>query len=232
MNKISLGYGSLNTVKWLALLLMIADHTNKYLFNGTLPMAFEAGRLCLPLFALVLAYNLSAPGSLQSGVHVRVIKRLVSFGILSSFPFIALGGLVSGWWPLNVLFTLAVIASVIFYLDGNMPHHKILAAVIFAVGGAMVEFWWPAILLGVASWYFFRSPSWCSMGFVILAFAGLSIINRNAWALAALPLFFFIARLRVNAPRAQWFFYSFYPFHLALIWAIRIPMRSAGYLFF
>jgi hypothetical protein len=45
--------GTVEALKWLALALMTGDHVNKYLFNGTLPFLFEAGRLALPIFVFV-----------------------------------------------------------------------------------------------------------------------------------------------------------------------------------
>nr|WEG85486.1 trbP [Escherichia coli] len=65
--------GTIEALKWLALLAMTGDHVNKYLFNGTLPYLFEAGRLALPLFVFVLAYNLARPGALdlQGGGALR-----------------------------------------------------------------------------------------------------------------------------------------------------------------
>ena len=57
--------GTIEGLKWLALVLMTGDHVNKYLFNATLPVLFEAGRIALPLFVFVLAYNLARPGTLD-----------------------------------------------------------------------------------------------------------------------------------------------------------------------
>ena len=62
MPRLTLTNGGAESLKWLALLLMVGDHLNKYLFNGTLPVLFEAGRICAPLFALVFAWNLARPG--------------------------------------------------------------------------------------------------------------------------------------------------------------------------
>ena len=56
-------------MKWLALVLMTGDYVNKYLFNGTLPRLFNAGRVTLPLFVFVLAYNLARPDTLERGVY-------------------------------------------------------------------------------------------------------------------------------------------------------------------
>ncbi|MGE4125505.1 MAG: TraX family protein [Pusillimonas sp.] len=103
--------GTVEALKWLALVLMTGDHVNKYLFNATLPVLFEAGRVALPLFVFVLAYNLARPGTLERGVYGRAMSRLTVFGALASVPFVALGGLAWGWWPLNVMFTLLVVTA-------------------------------------------------------------------------------------------------------------------------
>jgi len=103
--------GTIEALKWLALVLMIGDHINKYLLNDTVAWLYDAGRLTMPLFVFVLAYNLARPGALESGAYRRTMIRLAVFGALASPAFLALGGLVNGWWPLNILFTLVAVAS-------------------------------------------------------------------------------------------------------------------------
>lgn len=66
----------------------------------------------------------------------------------------------------------------------------------------------------------------------LLALASLWFINRNLWALAAVPLLLVASRLDLPMPRLRWAFYAYYPLHLAALWLIRIPMSKAGYLFF
>jgi hypothetical protein len=148
--------GTLEALKWLGMVLMTIDHVNKYLFNGTNVVAFAAGRLALPIFAFVLAYNLARPSALAHGVYVRTAVRLFVFGLLTTPPFIALGGLIGGVYPLNIMFTLLVATGVIFLIDSGRPVSAIVA---FLVGGALVEFWWPALGLCVALWRYARSPT-------------------------------------------------------------------------
>lgn len=224
--------GSVEALKWVALVLMTVDHVNKYLFNATLPIAFEVGRLCLPIFVTLLAYNLARPGAFERGAHVRTMLRLTAFGIIATVPFVALGGLAGGWWPLNVLFTLLLITGALYLVEKGGTTSFWLAAVLILVGGALVEFWWMAVALGLASWWFFKRPSWASAAAVVLACASLWIPNGNGWALAALPLIVAASRLDLRVPRLKWAFYAFYPAHLAALWLIRIPMSNAGYLFF
>ena len=90
-----LSSGTLEALKWLALLLMTLDHVNKHLLHASVPELFAAGRLALPLFGFVLGYNLARPGALASGGYSRTARRLAVFGSIATIPFIALGGL--GW---------------------------------------------------------------------------------------------------------------------------------------
>jgi hypothetical protein len=76
--------GTIEVMKWLVLLSMTSDHVNKYLFNETLPFLFEAGRVAMPLFVFVLAYNLARPGIYESGAYLRIMTRLTIFGLLSN----------------------------------------------------------------------------------------------------------------------------------------------------
>lgn len=100
------------------------------------------------------------------------------------------------------------------------------------VGGSSVEYWWPAVAFGLAVWSYTRRPSWAAAAVAVLACAALWFVNRNLWALAALPVLFLASRVDVRVPRLRWAFYAYYPLHLASLWLIRIPMSKAGYLFF
>lgn len=221
--------GTVEGLKWLGLLLMTGDHVNKYLFNGTLPFLFEAGRVAMPIFVFVLAFNLARPGQLERGVYQRAMKRLAVFGALASFPFIALGGLYAGWWPLNILFTLLALTATAYLIErGN----TVWAALVFMNVGAMVEYWWPALLFGLAVWSYARKPNLLAACGAVIACAALGFINGNMWALAVFPVLFAATFLDLRMPRLRWAFYAYYPLHLGALWLIRIPMSHAGYLFF
>ena len=62
--RLVLGDGTVEALKWLGLLFMTGDHVNKYLFAQKLPCLFELGRLAMPIFGFVLAYNLARSGAL------------------------------------------------------------------------------------------------------------------------------------------------------------------------
>ena len=63
-----------------------------------------------------------------------------------------------------------------------------------------------------------RRPSWLRLALWIGALASLYVINRNPWALAALPLIFAASQVKINVPRGRLGFYAYYPAHLAVIW--------------
>lgn len=225
----SYGDGALETLKLVGVSLMTIDHVNKYLFNGTSQWAFNAGRLALPIFCFVLAYNLARPNALQGAAFRRTASRLVIFGAIASVPFVSLGGLVAPLYPLNVMFTLLVITGVAYLLATG---RRLTAVGLFCIGGAAVEFWWPAVLFGVTAWLYCRRASWGALGAMVLACAALAWVNGTSWALAAFPTILAARRLEICLPRLRWVFYAYYPAHLAALWAIRIPMAKAGYLFF
>lgn len=224
--------GALEVLKWIALLLMTGDHVNKYLFNGTKVLLFNAGRVAMPLFVFVLAYNLARPGALERGAYTRTMKRLALFGVLATPAFIALGGLMVGWWPLNILFALLALTSVLCLVERRTVNGYVAAAVVFLVAGSSVEFWWPTLAFGLAVWWYCKQPSWMALALALVALAALWFVSGNLWALAALPVILVATRVDLHVPRLRWVFYAYYPVHLVAIWLIRIPMSKAGYLFF
>ena len=223
--------GTLEALKWLALLLMTVDHVNKFLFNGTNDAVFAAGRVALPLFVFVLAYNLARPGVLECGGYARTIWRLAVFGALATPAFYSMGGLNAALRPLNIMFTLLVLTVILNLIEGRTTG-KLAAAVVFIAGGAGVEYWWPALAFGLAVWWYCKRPGVLPLVLALVALAALRFVNGNLWALAAVPLILFASLIDLPVPRLQWIFYAYYPLHLFALCSIRIPMSKAGYLFF
>jgi hypothetical protein len=230
--KLDVANGVLEAIKWIALVLMLGDHVNKFLLNGTKEWLFAFGRLAMPLFVFVLAYNLSRRDTLIRGVYRRTIGRLFLFACLSTPPFILLGGLVNGWWPLNILFSLCALAGIFALMERGTTNSYALAGLLFFFAGAFVEYCWPVLALGTAVWLYCRQPSWIAIGIAVAGLAGICYINGNGWALAAIPLILAVSGANLRVPRLRWAFYVFYPLHLTALLLIRIPMAKLGYLFF
>lgn len=53
-----------------------------------------------------------------------------------------------------------------------------------------------------------------------LALAALFVVNKNLWALAAVPLMLAAPLVDLNMPRLRHVFYAFYPAHLAALLAL------------
>lgn len=209
--------GTLEALKWLALLLMVADHINKYLLHDASHILFNCARSAMPLFVFVLAYNLARPDSFESGAHTRTMKRLALFGVLATPPFMALGGLLAGWWPLNILFALLSLTAIIYYLEQQTIPGCLIACTVFIVAGSSVEFWWPVLAFGIAVWWYCNTPQLTALIIAIVALLLLRLINGNDWALAALPVLFLSTAVNIPMRRYQWLFYYFYPLHLGLL---------------
>jgi hypothetical protein len=226
---VELSDGAVEAMKWLGLILMTADHAQKYGLMPAVPGIYEAGRVTFPLFGIVLAYNLARVQSHDRARYVRVLTRLLCCGALASIPFIALGGLGFGWWPLNCMFTLAVAVAIIYLIESRPRFWKTRATAIFLLGGALVEFWWPGVALCVGAWWYCKHPTGGALLLWLAGTACLTVINGNGWACASFAVFAVVASvITIETPRASRFFYLYYPAHLAifLLFGFRIQSPS------
>jgi hypothetical protein len=172
----------------------------------------------MPLFVFVLAYNLARPDAYKRGVLSRTMKRLALFGLLATPPFIALGGLLAGWWPLNILFALLSMTAIIYFLEQQTISGYLIACAVFIAGGSSVEFWWPVLAFGIALWWYCKTPQIAPLIIAVVALLLLRLINGNYWAFTALPILIASTAVNIPVPRYQWLFYYFYPIHLTLLW--------------
>ncbi len=208
---------------------MTGDHINKYLANGTLPILFEIGRIAMPIFVIVLAFNLARPKQHGNELYKKIFSRMIFFGSIASIPYIALNGVSDSWFPLNIFFTLIILASTIYFVEQG---YSATALIVCFVGGFFVEYWWPALILGLSAWSYSKKPSIEAAVVAIVSCVALGLINKNMWALAVFPLLMAANKIDFKIPRCRWVFYGFYPLHLGVIYIIRIQMSKAGYLFF
>jgi hypothetical protein len=213
--------GSLEALKWIGLLLMTVSHINRYLFDDSLPWLTELGRPAMPIFAVVLAYNLARPGASPAGTYQRTLTRLLLWGAIATLPYIALGPVIGGWWPLNILLTLATSTLVLWSLDRGGSGHRLFAVFVFLVGGAFVEYWWPGLLIGIAYWHYLKRPTWFRATGFLMAVSSLWLVNGNGWALAALPLLLLATRSEIKVRRCPLCFYIYYPLHLGALYVAR-----------
>jgi hypothetical protein len=118
---------------------------------------------------------------------------------------------------MNILLTFAVGVAVMLLHERGQGAW---AALVFVLGGALVEYWWPGLAVVVTAWLYFRTPT---AGHALAAVASLSllgVVNGSSWALLALPLVLLAAGVPLSVPRLRWLFWAFYPAHLAALSAL------------
>lgn len=193
-------------LKWLALVLMTADHVNKALFDGSLPYVAEASRIVFPIFAVVFAYNMQAA---DQDARARAMVRLLFAAVIAQpFHFLAFGNLLT----LNVLFTLLLAAFVLY--SGTWW----LSALAFLAFGPFVDYGPFGVAVFVtAAMIFHGGMRYRLITLLVLATASLYFVNGNLWALAALPVIGLLGRLPGRFPRWRWTFIAYYVGHLALL---------------
>jgi hypothetical protein len=105
----------LDTLKLLAIVLMVLDHINQVCLGESEPWMFYLGRGAFPLFAFVMACHLYRQALLDS-----YLQRLVVFALLSQIVFV----LALDEFGLNVLFTLALAAVVASWAVEQVPWRR------------------------------------------------------------------------------------------------------------
>lgn len=207
--------GTLEALKWFALVLMLGDHINLALFDRSLPVLTEIARIVFPIFALVLGYNLARPGADWG----RVLKRLVIVATIAQpFHYVAFDRAL----PVNVLYTFAAGLAVISQAEKG---RVFLAAMLFLAAGLVVDYRWPGVGLLVSAFYLARSPSLVAWMAISACMVGLAWINGNFYALWALPVVFLASRVNFNVQRSPWAFYTLYPAHLAVLAALVVLLH-------
>ena len=201
--------GTLEALKWFALVCMLVDHANTVLFDRTLgDLAMVVGRLAFPIFAIVFGYNLAR----RNADPPKLAIKLVVLGLLSSPLYAPLLGV----WPVNILFTLALAALVVAWQRGWYAWFEVWPTVI--VGGALVDYLWPGVALVVGASMYFRRPGPAGLSVMAFAFAGMCLLNPAApWSLLALPVLLAASRIDLAVPRWRWAFHLAYPLHLAAL---------------
>jgi hypothetical protein len=85
----------------------------------------------------------------------------------------------------------------------------------------LAEYFYPGVAMVVAAWAYCREPHGRHFAAWVLCVAALVLINDNFWALVAVPTLLIATRIDLHVPRLAWWFYAFYPLHLAALWWLR-----------
>lgn len=209
----------MEAVKWIALLSMTADHANRFFYEGSIYAAYCFGRLAMPLFAFIFAYNLARPDALERGLYSSTLNRLILFGILATPAYIAMRA-TNHLLPLNIMFSLALATLCLYLYDEGGFNNRIFSLFVFYISGYLVEYNWITPLICITSWFFCKKPTVIRLLFCLLPFVLLNQNNLNAWSLLAIPIIFVATIVDIKIPRIRHFFYYFYPIHLTLFYIL------------
>lgn len=194
------------------------------------------GRMAFPLFAFLLTEGLSHTKNIK-----RYLLRLLAFSVISEIPFdLVAGGKVFYPESQNVFFTLFLGLLAIWLIDrvryssfvedrlSRIPRLSsafkryaltVIIAALFTAVSFLLKTDYPGYgILVIISFYFFREYG--NVTAAIICCALLSAVSRiELSAFLCVPL---IAMYNSKKGRGnKFFFYSFYPLHLLLLWGVK-----------
>ena len=192
-------------LKWLAFLSMLTDHSGKVFSN--LPQFHYAGRLALPIFCFLIAYNLAV----RQVPPKRYLWPLLVTGVVSQGAYVLLWGDV-GASQLNILFTL--LAGVLGVWLAPKTGYAV-AALVAGAAGFICEYGVFGPLLVLAWYAYLKRPLSLRLALPVLV-AYLCNSGFAAYFAAGFCLLPFVWRVGVRrAPK--YLFHTAYPLHLVIL---------------
>ena len=175
------------------------------------------GRIAFPIFCFLIV-----EGLVHTHDRWRYAGRLAIFALISDLPF---DYAVFGGWDLghqNVFFTLLIGMLTCMGMDWaekRFPNHRVPAQIaVLLIGFALAEFVFCTDYGGtgvtlICIMYLMRNAR------LIQCLTGALIIGYEIFSLLAfIPIYFYNGK---RGRQPKWFFYWFYPLHLALLFAAR-----------
>lgn len=215
---IKIADGSIEALKWLAMVAMTLDHMNRIFFNPGSIVFYSIGRIAMPIFAFVFVYNFARSTEFVAAHYYKSCQRLLLFGVLATPAYLSMMH-IHGLIPLNIMFTLLVAAATLFFYEKEGLGAR--AIVCFFVGGVFVEYSWYGIFICLTSWFYCKTPNSMSLLGIILAFILLDGFNQSDWTLMAIPIILLASRIDFKVPRARFLFWVYYPLHLSVMILIK-----------
>jgi len=209
-------------LKLTAVLTMTLDHVGYAFFPEVMLLRFF-GRLAMPLMAFVMA-----EGYAHTQNKKKYAARLFAFALISQLPYYFALGLKQG----NVLFTLLISFLLLWVCEAGVRLSlKALAVLVLCLLSFFCD-WTIFCPMFVSAFYIFRekpikqAAAFSVVGLILLA---AMYINHGYLDCYAVGIFLMLPFLFLYDGRRgrglKWFFYAYYPAHLALIAIIlRLPL--------
>ena len=214
-------------LKIIAIVTMVSDHVSKILYPDLLLLQI-IGRLSFPLFAYLVVLGVEStkkPG--------KYMATLLSFAVIAQFPYYLAFG-IQPFDRLNILFSLFLCAVTIYYYNKRSPLALVplLLSIILMTEGSYY-----VVLTAVGMKLLKDKPKIGALALVALNLQFLFIPDFESQiqilSLLAVPLIFLHIKGRLKKEilipenslaysTRKYFFYVFYPLHLALLFLIKL----------
>lgn len=206
-------------VKWLAVLLMLVEHFDRYVvqpvdMHGR--WTYALGRLVFPLFALCLGRGIASGGL---GAAERAWRRLLFWGVAAQIA----AAPVLGFGYFNVLFTMALGVALLLVERSTAPAvARVFCAVAVLVAATFVEFYAFGVLLVYAACRWSRVPSTANFAALLVALIALVLVNGNFVAVGALGVLWLLALAPFEVRRVRHLFYAVYALQFPVFLCARV----------
>lgn len=220
---------SIFTIKILACILMVIDHMRYTIPSFANETTLLLGRMSFPLFAFLITEGYSHTKNLK-----KYFLRLLIFGIISQIPFMLFRTLLGDKKiMLNVMFTFILgIFSMLAYDKINQKYYSIPICIfiIFIAKIINVDYGWYGTAM-VLVFHIFKA----NKIELIISYFGLVLsyfisndwlifkrINIEVFIAYLVPLIFIHLYNGKKGRSIKYFFYLFYPVHLAIFYLINV----------
>jgi len=219
----SKGYdGGRELLKWLAVVTMTVDHVGLLFLPGETTFRI-VGRLAFPLYAYLLVLGMRSTSNMRG-----YFNRMLFFALLSQVPYALVNG-VQPWEKLNIFTTLLLGMVMIYWIDRSN-----VAFVIPLLASVIVPVDYGVYGTATVLMLYLINKDW-KTGSLIFVLINLILAAYGAWyqpfALLALPLILLHNAGRLNIKLdvlsghktfRKYFFYAYYPLHLAALYALKL----------
>ena len=214
-------------LKIIAIVTMVSDHVGKILYPDLLLLQV-IGRLSFPLFAYLVVLGVESTKKPR-----KYMATLLSFAVIAQFPYYLAFG-IQPFDRLNILFSLFLCAVTIYYYNKRSPLALVplLLSIILMTEGSYY-----VVLTAVGMKLLKDKPKIGALALVALNLQFLFIPDFESQiqilSLLAVPLIFLhikgwlrkeilIPENSIAYSTRKYFFYVFYPLHLALLFLINL----------
>lgn len=202
------------TLKCMAMICMLIDHTGAVLFPQYLILRM-IGRLAFPIYCFLLV-----EGAMHTGNIRKYELRLLAFALISEIPFdLAFFGRIY-WKHQNVFFTL--LFGVVALDIAKQCKHKLNVILNFAIMILLAEllntdYGGKGIIFILCYYLLYERKVVKQLMFAIENILLYGVGIQAYASLAAVPMLLYNGK---KGPSLKYFFYVFYPLHLLILYLI------------